>query len=164
MKYKVGDKVKIKTWEAMEKEFGIYVGTINCDYGFTSYMEKSLPDNRIVTIEDVINNFYQIKGHHQYYTGDMIEGYAEPQFKRGDKVLAWDYFEEHADEVIFLAYIQGATHPYIVVCDWDNVSFLSGKKFYIEMCKHAKPILQKKTVTLDLTDGQLEKIKELIKE
>ncbi len=44
MKYKVGDKVRIKTWESMEKEFGkeINVDYIDCRGGFRTEMEDVL--------------------------------------------------------------------------------------------------------------------------
>ena len=75
MKYKVKNKVKIKTWKEMEKEYGIssYGGNIKCyyNYFFTEYMEKEIEElncNRILTI-DFINDddddgschFYKMK-------------------------------------------------------------------------------------------------------
>ena len=72
MKYKVGDKVKIKTWEKMEKEYGLnvggeYDGEINFgSYHFTKKREKYLNDispDRIVEISSVNKtyNLYRIK-------------------------------------------------------------------------------------------------------
>ena len=46
------NKVKIKTWEQMEKEFGLNPdGVIPCggDY-FTELMEKELPNDRIIVV------------------------------------------------------------------------------------------------------------------
>ena len=59
MKYKVGDKVKIKTWEQMKREHKLDVqGNIICDFYFTKEMEALLkgyyPD-RILTIEKIQN-------------------------------------------------------------------------------------------------------------
>jgi hypothetical protein len=42
--------VKIKTWEAMEKEFGLFGGGINCKHGFTDKMEELIPESRIIAL------------------------------------------------------------------------------------------------------------------
>ena len=40
MEFKVGDRVRIKTWEQMKKEFGEnFDGEINCRPCFTEYMK-----------------------------------------------------------------------------------------------------------------------------
>lgn len=45
-------KVKIKTWERMEKEFGLdKYSDIDCKETFISNMEDSLPKDRIIEIE-----------------------------------------------------------------------------------------------------------------
>jgi hypothetical protein len=58
MKYKVGDKVIIKTWKVMEEEFGLNIsGNIKCHLGYISSMEKEinrLNINRIVTIKQIV--------------------------------------------------------------------------------------------------------------
>ena len=89
MKYKVGDKVKIKTWEAMKKEYGeIYddSGTIRWkEYryscGFTYSMEKPLNEicsNRILTIRIIYDNdCYGVKEIGYSWTDQMIECLAE---------------------------------------------------------------------------------------
>ena len=47
-------KVKIKTWDEMVEEFGINdYGDITCKYGFVSTMERLLPEDRIIEIEDL---------------------------------------------------------------------------------------------------------------
>ena len=44
--------VKIKTWEQMEKEFGLTPkGNINCKNTFISDMEVAIPKNRIIILE-----------------------------------------------------------------------------------------------------------------
>jgi len=58
MKYKVGDKVRIKTWKELEKEFGVNkngnIGGFNKKCLFVSkkeeYLNKNFPD-RILTIK-----------------------------------------------------------------------------------------------------------------
>ena len=81
MKYKVGDKVKIKTWKEMEKEYEpVEYGYIilSNNLGFLLEMEeklKKLNTNRIVTIRDIDknNNSYAIKELSFEWSDDMIE-------------------------------------------------------------------------------------------
>ena len=89
MKYRVGDKVKIKTWEEMRKEFGEneHNDCINCDKGFISAMENlliSLNNDRAVTITEVNNEYYyyRVDGvSYQWSDGmirDLVKEYKEP--------------------------------------------------------------------------------------
>ena len=93
MKYKVGDKVRIKTWEEMKEEYGeLYTEEddiktyINCTGGFLMCMEKELVQlnsNRVVIIRSLnkdpdflsyymtkVNNFLP-------YSEDIIECLAK---------------------------------------------------------------------------------------
>ena len=46
-------KVRIKTWEEMEKEFGVdNVGDIKCKETFNTYMEELLPKDRIIEVKE----------------------------------------------------------------------------------------------------------------
>ena len=68
-------KVKIKTWEKMEKEFGIdYAGgeiCIKCYGFFCKNMEKAMPDDRIIEVDDKEDDFYRFND--WYISDDMIE-------------------------------------------------------------------------------------------
>ena len=64
-KYKIGDVVTVKTWEEMEKEYGlIYYPEIGeCismpNYDFVDDMKKFC--NKNVTIAEVLDDCYRIK-------------------------------------------------------------------------------------------------------
>ena len=91
MKYKEGDKVKIKTWEELEKEFGLYKeeersSTINLPgpFSFSSLAEKNLNErflNRILTIEKISGieneNYYSMCNCGSFWTDSMIEYLVE---------------------------------------------------------------------------------------
>jgi hypothetical protein len=72
-------KVKIKTWEAMKKEFGldrdgdIRMGITNLSYLKT--MEKSMPNNRIIQVYKTLNGYYRwdLVGDYWNITNNMIE-------------------------------------------------------------------------------------------
>lgn len=54
-KFKVGDRVRIRQWDDMEKEFGLNsCGSINCKYGFTVSMKKLCGQE--ATIGEIIDN------------------------------------------------------------------------------------------------------------
>lgn len=55
--FKIGQKVKIREWEDMEKEFGItHTGSIDCKYRFTERMKSICGDEIEVTSESLCND------------------------------------------------------------------------------------------------------------
>ena len=89
MKYNPGDKVKIKTWEKMEKEYGLSdFGSINSYRCFISDMEERINKNspdRILTIEKVTKSGYLMRAMSCSWSDNMIEclasDYKEPIYK-----------------------------------------------------------------------------------
>lgn len=90
MKYKVGDKVKIKSLDwYYSKSDGM--GNIQCgDWYFT--LSQTSYCGKVLTISAVFDTFYLMKGIAHYWTDEMIEGIAdEPQEKMIslDKACEW---------------------------------------------------------------------------
>ena len=87
MKYKIGDKVKIKTWDQMEKEYrcwgGIYSSEgkyIGCKCNFVQEMEIDINQNhpnRILIIRKKVSGDYLMEESEWRFSDDMIECLAE---------------------------------------------------------------------------------------
>lgn len=72
-KYKVGDKVRVREWDDMVKEFGIdKSGDINCRVAFIQEMKGLC--GKIVTISNVKEGSYKIKEDKEFWrwTDDML--------------------------------------------------------------------------------------------
>jgi len=49
-------KVKIKTWDAMQEEYGLSGdGTIDVLFAFTQSMEQDMPEDRVIEVQEVSN-------------------------------------------------------------------------------------------------------------
>jgi len=92
MIYKEEDKVRIKTWEEMKKEYGVSYdgGNINCNSCcFTKGMEKDVEElncNRILTIENVFSDFYIMKEIYPFFSDDMIKCLAKDDLIKNDTI------------------------------------------------------------------------------
>ena len=87
MKFKVGDKVKVRSWGSMEAEFGLNYGEIdNPDYPFVEDMKRYC--GKYVTISGCHRNYYNIKEDDEQYswTDTMFEAVVGHKFKLGDEV------------------------------------------------------------------------------
>jgi hypothetical protein len=78
-------KVKIKTWEAMEAQYGLDgPDAINCDCSFLDSMEEDLPSDRVITVTPDQGNYaWQIDAHSDHDTWEisdqMIEEVIDPE-------------------------------------------------------------------------------------
>jgi hypothetical protein len=72
--------VKIKTWDRMEKEFGLSIDhNINCENVFNKDMERFLPKNRIIILKDKNKWFVENNPFAWYISNDMIEEELDPK-------------------------------------------------------------------------------------
>ncbi len=95
MKYKVGDKVKIKTWEDLEREYGI-ASSGNIQYSsptaafFVKEMERELNSrfcDRVLTIMKVTGYYYLMEEMPQWTWSDyMIEGLEKNYYTIFDSI------------------------------------------------------------------------------
>ncbi len=94
MKYKVGDKVKVRSWESMKKEFGLNKnGSIKCRTEEVCFIEDMKEYCwEIVTIKEAINNIYKVKEDSEIwnFTDDMFEtvDFDWEAFKNPDNKIA----------------------------------------------------------------------------
>ena len=72
-KYKVGDKVTIRQWDDMKKEFGLYtLGIIACKAKFTNSMREFC--GKTIVIDEVLHSGnYMIKNVNWVWSDDMFE-------------------------------------------------------------------------------------------
>ena len=98
-KYKVGDRVRIKTWDQMAREFGICGDFISCNSNYLPQMGEivqKLNNNRILTIQKLTTEAsgqgcYIVKESIYNWSDDMIAGLEGEMEER---------LEEKVEEVI----------------------------------------------------------------
>ena len=146
MKYKVGDRVSVSQWKAMEREYGKSAkGVIKAPYNFTSDMETFCGGT--VTIAVVYEDHYLIEedGRRFLWADEMFEGYA---FEYGDKIEVSNN-DSGWQKVIYVGYIDGIDNPYVAVRKGGEEFFEGGLKFGIEFWKYARPIQKKHKIIID---------------
>lgn len=74
MKFKVGDEVRIKSWEDMVAEYGLKPnGNINCDCVFAERMKGYCGRQSTIT-KIIYNKYYKLKSYPQYiFTQEHLE-------------------------------------------------------------------------------------------
>lgn len=80
-KFKVGDKVRVREWDDMAKEYGIKYGTIEVPWSFTQDMKEYC--GRVVTIKEVVEK----AGYHPCYFIEEDERRKPCNWKFSDKML-----------------------------------------------------------------------------
>ena len=80
MKFKVGDRVRFKTWEEMKEEFGISAsGNIPCKFTFLSTMDALIDRGRDYIISDIRGDsiYFEDLSDQFSYSEDMIRLVSE---------------------------------------------------------------------------------------
>jgi len=148
MRYKEGDKVRVRQWEAMLRGNELVGGNI-------SFLGKSfvfLKMNRrfcgqVVTIREVCSDHYRIEEDNGLccWIDELFEGYA---FEFG-KVAEFSNDGKKWERRIYVSYIDGADYPYVSVNSIDETRFKKGLSFLCALWKYARPIPKKYTIIID---------------
>jgi len=138
MKFKVGDKVRVRQWKAIERE------SKNIEIELIFPEKKRKYCGQVVTIKGIIYDSYLIEedGGEFVWEDWMFEGYA---FEYGDEIEVSDD-EKIWNKAIYVAYIDGAKEPYRVVMYNDIEKFKRGEKFNCRVFKYARPIKKHKII------------------
>ena len=153
MKFKKGDKVRVRQWKAMKREYGL--NTYGCikTGGFYFTREMSEYCGKVVTVSEVWDGYYKIEEDNGAFkwTDDMFEGYA---FEYGDEAvfsndgIVWE-------RGIYVGYIDGTAFPYKTVHKIDTDSFKVGRVYSNIGWRYARPIQKKHTIVIDGKEIQI---------
>ena len=169
MKYKAGDKVRIRQLKAMERVCRKENDSLD---DLLYFKDKYVPFNitrmdkycgKIATIIKADRNIYDLdidSGEHRWQDW-MFEGYA---FEFGEEIevsndgLCWC-------ERIYVGYIDGAGLPYICVVDGCEKDFKNGNRYVVLSWRYARPIQKKHTIIIDgkeieISEESYQKLKE----
>lgn len=123
-KFKVGDKVIVRSWDDMEKEYGLDgCGSIDLGFGFVEEMREFC--GKVVTIKAVFDEGYAIKEDYEIYlwnddmfvseyrANDMIVVYADIESRKvvaidkstGEKAEAYCHPDDEFDFKIGASYV-----------------------------------------------------------
>ena len=90
MKYKVGDRVRIKDIDWYNENKDAKHECVDCGNGIGFYKHMTEYCGKVMTISQVWNYTYEMENHVSNWTDEMIEGLVEeatePKFKVGDKI------------------------------------------------------------------------------
>ena len=121
MKYKVGDKVRIKSFDWYYSNSDC-MGDIQCgDWYFT--ISQASYCGKVLTISAICDDFYMMKGIGHHWTDEMIEGIVdEPQEKMVSLEDVCAFLDEHL-------YTGRSTGDYdygqeYIVSDFNNATYL----------------------------------------
>jgi len=139
MKFRVGDKVRVRQWEAMMRQGESLSG----DIGFPGKEWLFLKMNKkfcgqVVTIKEVMGVCYRIEEDNGSYhwIDEMFEGYA---FEYGE-IAEFSDDGEGWRRRVYLGYIDGADYPYVAANEQDEARFWKGGSLFVGTWKYARPV------------------------
>ena len=161
-KYKVGDKVRVRSWEAMKREFGsvVPVEIVTPGFSFNSNMNMKAYCGSVVTIKSIENDYYLVEETIWCWQDWMFEGYA---FEYGDEIMCSDDNEKLPVKRVYLGYADGSYAPYITAAV-ENFD-ISNHKLLACLYKYAKPLPKEPTIKIDIQiNGEPAKISDISEE
>ena len=159
MKYKVGDKVRVRQWKAMERQYDTDILGIIKTPGYK--FKGSGYCGKIATITGVYKNYdyyrVDIDNGSDCWTDDMFEGYA---FEYGDWIEVSDN-KIHWEKVMYVSYIDGTKYPYVIAMRGIPAKhFKAGEVFGCESYIHARPIQAQEKHKIIIDNKEIEISKE----
>ena len=148
MRYKVGDRVKVRQWEAMLRGNKLVCDNISfLGKPFLFLKSNKRFCEQVVTIKGVGNDHYHIEEDNGQccWIDEMFEGYA---LEFGE-IAEFSNDNEQWEKRIYVGYIDGSNHPYKAVHPLDENKFKRGKNFDHGSWKYARPIPKKHTIIID---------------
>ena len=166
MKYKVGDKVKVRQWEALKRQYKLDEFGDIPKIGFLRMMKEYC--GKVVTIYqiNVTLGRYKIEEDNGawYWNEEMFEGYA---FEFGEEI------EVSNDKIcwykrIYVGYIDGTDYPYFCVADGHEKDFKNGKQYSFVAWRYARPIRKRHIIIIDdkeieISEENYQRLKESLK-
>ncbi len=138
MKYKVGDKVRVRSLGALKRGKG-EGWRDEYKLTFLEGMESACGKSFIIEGVTIDGNFI-INGGCFIFSDDIFEGYA---FEYGDEI---EFGDDGVNWVprIYLNYTDGLKYPYKCVVDSNEKEFTDGYNFSVIYWKYARPIQTQK--------------------
>lgn len=145
MKYKVGDKVRVRSWGALMREFGASVDGSPKLPCFVNGMKEFC--GTVLTISNISSgSYYDVLETYFIWNDSCFEGYA---FEYGDEIEVSDDETEWVTGN-YMSYTDGTHFPYrVCVEDFTEKAVHSGVYKYARPIAPAKPTCEGKTVEID---------------
>lgn len=162
-KFKVGDKVRIRQWDDMAKEFGVNYGFINVGTNMFTYDMKYLCGKIAIIKATGANNLVRLefKGNvddtdYWFYTTDMLEPYTPRAAKAGEYVKILE-----TDKIVKCIHDTEYYGEKIFKCNEGDCIYLKPEQYEV-LDDYIPPLNCRFVVTKDMLDFTKGKIYEVI--